>query len=151
MSEYKIGTCALHALNLTLSTPIKTILGRSGLKARTTLQVLFTAFNLTQQYRGSKWKLLWETCNNSAWHNMKKPILMRWDSVLESTNDVLKEIGQWKVICTKIITVETYGSNKHTIASYLYSYLHEQMLVSHLQFCIRKHVDPQTLQLAEKG
>ena len=48
VSEYKIGTCTLHALNLTSSTPIETLLGKSGLKARTTLQALFTVFNLTQ-------------------------------------------------------------------------------------------------------
>lgn len=36
-------------------------------------------------------------------------------------------------MCSKIIQVEKYGNNRHTIASYLYSYLEEKMLVTHLQ------------------
>lgn len=35
--EYRIATCTLHALNLTLSVPIKQILGKSGLHNQTML------------------------------------------------------------------------------------------------------------------
>lgn len=33
-------------------------------------------------------------------------------------------------------TIEDYGNTKHTIASYLTSYLKEKMLISHLQFTV---------------
>ena len=133
MLEYKVATCTLHALNLTLSVPIENILGKSGLQLRTMLQLLFTAYNLTQQYRSSEWKLLWETCTGIIWHEMKKPVLSRWDSVLEGADHLLKRKGEWMSISLRIAQVEDYGSTKHTIASFLTSYLEEKMLISHLQ------------------
>ena len=158
MLEYKVATCTLHALNLTLSVPIENILGKSGLQLQTMLQLLFTAYNLTQQYRSSEWKLLWETCTGIIWHKMKKPVLSRWDSVLEGADHVLKRKGEWMSISLRIAQVEDYGSTKHTIASFLTSYLEEKMLISHLQlvsaygsawflrhFNWQKHVDDKTL------
>ena len=57
----------------------------------------------------------------------------------------------------RIVQIEDYGNTRHTIASYLTSYLEEKMLISHLQFIVaygeswflrhfnwQKHVDELT-------
>ena len=51
MDEYNLTICALHAMNLTLSSPTELTMGLGGLKRRTSLQLLHSAYNLAQNYR----------------------------------------------------------------------------------------------------
>ena len=45
---YIVTTCSLYALHLTLSLPKILTMDGGGLKKRTALQLLYTAYNLTQ-------------------------------------------------------------------------------------------------------
>ena len=49
--EYNVATCSLHALNLCLSSPTELTMGSGGLKKRTALQLLHSAYNLAQCFR----------------------------------------------------------------------------------------------------
>ena len=49
--EYNWTTCALYALNLTLSSPTKLTMGPGDLGRRTTLQLLHSVYNLSQSFR----------------------------------------------------------------------------------------------------
>ena len=48
--EYIYTTCALHGLNLCMSSPTALIMGDGGLLKRNALQCLHSAYNLSQQY-----------------------------------------------------------------------------------------------------
>ena len=105
---YSITTCALHGLNLTLSVPIESVLGPAGLGKRTALQLLFTAYNLVQSYRSSEWLKIWRSKTNDMWNEMMKPVLSRWDSVLEAVEHVLKYLSEWMDVAQTIVKLEQY-------------------------------------------
>ena len=90
MLNYVQTTCTLHALNLTLSSPALLTMGEGGLKKRTALQVLHTAYNLAQQYSSSEWSSLWSICTGSICVAVKCPVLSRWEHVNECCEHVLK-------------------------------------------------------------
>ena len=48
--EYDITTCTLHAMNLTLKSPVLLAMGDGGLTKRTAVQVLHTTYIITQQF-----------------------------------------------------------------------------------------------------
>ena len=109
-------------------------MGEGGLKKRTALQLLHTAYNLTQQYASSEWNSVWSLCTGMACKAIKCPVLSRWEHVNECCEHVLQNKDDWILVSSYIITAEQTGSTKHTIASYLHSYLHENMLLAHLSF-----------------
>lgn len=49
--DYIWGTCTLHAMNLMFSAPIEILMGVGGLKKRTLLQMLHTAYSLKNLYQ----------------------------------------------------------------------------------------------------
>ena len=59
MQNYTYVTCCLHAMNLMLSVPCETLLGSGGLKKRTFLQVLHTAYTLKGLYPIKQWQDVW--------------------------------------------------------------------------------------------
>ena len=155
--EYIWSTCALHGLNLTLSSPTNLIMGDGGLLKRTALQCLHTAYNLAQQYHYEEWKDIWMLLTGEAYTSMKMPVMSRWECVGESVNHILKYKEMWLDVAKNIVQKENTGTTKHTIASYLTSYLVEPMILAHLyflkgyitswwepHFSWQKHVDEQT-------
>ena len=70
-ADYDWATCALHAMNLMLKCPIEDIFGAGGLKKRTFLQMLHTAYNLRQQYSSKTWKAMWKIVTDTEWIDIK--------------------------------------------------------------------------------
>ena len=133
-ADYDWATCVLHAMNLMLKCPIEEIFGAGGLKKRTFLQMLHTAYNLRQQYTSKTWKAMWKIVTGTEWVDIKCPILSRWEHVGEAAEHVLKYKEQWIKMCETIIQMNNVGTNKNDISSYLFSYLHEPMLIAQLSF-----------------
>ena len=59
MLGYIWGTCVLHAMNLMFSAQVETLMGVGGLKKRTLLQMLYTAYFLKNLYQTKRWKEMW--------------------------------------------------------------------------------------------
>ena len=89
--EYDISTCTLHTMNLTLKSPVLLTMGDSGLTKRTALQVLYTAYNLTQQFQMSEWKGIWREINGDIPDEMKEPVMGRWECVSEGVINVSEQ------------------------------------------------------------
>ena len=133
-------------------------MGDGGLLKQNLLQCLHRAYNLTQQYKSQEWKDMWTLLSGvSLCHEIKSPIMTRWEFVGETTEHVLQYRNEWKIVTEHVVHVEKSGSTRHTIASYLLSYLREKMIMAHLYFLRSyikcwwgkhftwlKHVDPQT-------
>ena len=90
---------------------------------------------------------------------MKEPVMSRWECVSEGAINVSEHRVKWLNVENQIVQAEKCGSNKHTIASWLTSYLNEPMLMSHIHFIKaysqvwwmkhfswHKHVDERTKQ-----
>ena len=60
--------------------------------------------------------------------------MTRWEYVSQATAHLLKYKKEWLVIAKMIVSYDSTGTAKHTIASYLCSLIQEQMLVAHVQF-----------------
>ena len=157
LTEYIWSTCSLHGMNITLSSPTNLIMGDGGLLKRNALQCLHTAYNLAQQFHANEWKDIWMLLTGTAYQSMKMPVMSRWECVGESVEHILQYSQEWLDVAKNIVNKETTGTTKHTIASYLTSYLSEPMIMAHLQFlkayCIswwnphfnwHKHVDDKT-------
>ena len=63
---------------------------------------------------------------------MKCPVLSRWEHVGEASNHLELNYDEWLIVCQYIIDMNKADTNANTIASYLYSYLNEDMLYSQL-------------------
>ena len=133
-SNYHHSTCSLHGLNITLSSPTLLTMGDGGLLKRNAMQTLHTAYNLTQQYERKEWEDIWQLSTGMQHHNMKCPVMTRWECVAEAVSHICKYIEEWRIMSNHIIATEKNGCTKHTIASYLSSYLEEKMILSHIHF-----------------
>ena len=89
-NEYVYSTCALHGMNLALSSPTQLIMGDGGLLKRNALQCLHTAYNLAQQYHTTEWKDIWIVITGAEYASMKMPVMSRWECVGESVEHMLK-------------------------------------------------------------
>ena len=127
-------TCALHGLNLCLSSPTTRTMGEGGLLKRTVLQLLHSAYNLSQQYNYSEWADIWTLLTGAKSENVKCPVMTRWECVGEAVENMVKNCEEWKVVANNIVNTEKSGSTKHTIASHLSSLLCEKVLIAHLYF-----------------
>ena len=132
--NYDWVNCALHALNLMLQCPIEEVLGAGGLKKRTFMQMLHTSYTLKSLYPIKTWREMWRLATTTTWKDMKCPVLSRWEHVGEAAQHVVKYKEQWMLIAKYIIDMHNVGTNKNDIASYLYSYLKEDMLYAQLLF-----------------
>ena len=131
--EYIYTTCALHGLNLCLSSPTTLTMGDGGLLKRNALQCLHTAYNLAQQYTSDEWAAIWKLVTGITSVNVKCPVMTRWECVGECVEHVTKYREQWNLIAKNIVATEK-SNNRHTIASYLSSYLSEHIIIAHIYF-----------------
>ena len=69
------GTCTLHAMNIMFSVPVETIMGTGGLKKRTFLQMLHTAYSLKNLYAQKCWKEMWHIATGSIWKDISCPVM----------------------------------------------------------------------------
>ena len=83
--------------------------------------------------------------------------MTRWECVGETAEHVTKYREEWRTVASYVVMKEKTNSTKHTIASYLCSYLDEAMIISHLFFLVgyikswwhphfqwQKHIDPRS-------
>ena len=93
----------------------------------------------------------------TSWEQVMCPVMSFWECVGGTVDHVSNNTTIWRKMGESIVQVEPTGLAKHTIASYLCSYLDEQMLVAQLYFLrgyVRtwwgphfewhKHIDPET-------
>ena len=132
--NYDWVNCVLHALNLMLQCPIEAVFGAGGLKKRTFMQMLHTCYTLKGLYPIKTWREMWILATGTIWVDIKCPVLSRWEHVGEASQHVEKYKNEWISMATYIIQMNNVGTNKNDIASYLYSYLKEDVLYSHLLF-----------------
>ena len=132
--DYAHPTCCLHAMNLMLSVPCETLLGTGGLKKRTFLQVLHTAYTLKNLYPSKVWSEVWILGTGTKWVNIKCPVLSRWEHVGEAAAHLKTNYKHWITVSQYIIDLKNVGTNKNDIASYLFSYLKEDMLYAQILF-----------------
>ena len=128
------GTCTLHALNIMFSVPVETIMGTGGLKKRTFLQMLHTAYSLKNLYANKCWKEMWLIATGTTWKDISCPVMSRWQHVGEGAQHIEKYRKEWLVMCQYICDLNNVGTVKNDISSYLYSYLNEDILIAYLHF-----------------
>ena len=135
IATHTSSTCNLHGMNLCLSSPILLLMGDGGLLKRTAMQCLHTAYNLLQQFKANEWLEIWQVLTGvNLVKQIKSPILTRWEYVGETCSHILEHKDNWMLVAKHIVNVQKSGSTRHTIASYLVSYLNEPMLIAHLHF-----------------
>ena len=134
IAELVSTTCSLHAMNLTLQSPTALTMGEGGLHKRTALQLLHTAYNLSQQFQTAEWAELWMKVTTTQWEQIKCPIMTRWEYVCEATAHLLRYRNEWLTMAKVIVSYNNTGTAKHTIGSYLFSLIQEPMLIAHVQF-----------------
>ena len=72
------------------------------------------------------------TC--TEYKTMKMLVMSRWECVGESVDHVLKHKEGWQEVAKNIANKEQTDNTKHTITSYLTSYLLEAIIIAHLLF-----------------
>lgn len=75
---------------------------------------------------------MWLLATGSSCKYMSCPVLSRWQHVGETALHLKKYREEWLAICQYITDLNNIGKVKNDIASYLYSYLHEDMLLAYL-------------------
>ena len=75
IGEYIASTCSLHGMNLTLASPTSLTMGDGGFHKRTVMQLLHTAYNLSQQYRTEEWYKLWTKVTETECTQVKCPVM----------------------------------------------------------------------------
>ena len=89
LCEYIATMCTLHAMNLTLQSPTELTMGEGGLQKRTAMQLLHTAYNLTQKFRTEEWAKLWRQVATKKWEEIKCPVMTRWEYVSQAADHLL--------------------------------------------------------------
>ena len=102
IGELVSTTCTLHAMNLALASPTALTMGDGGLHKRTAIQLLHTAYNLSQQFQTAEWAGLWLKVTSTQWEQIKCPIMTRWEYVCEATAHLLQYKNEW-LMMTKVI------------------------------------------------
>ena len=121
-------------MNLTLASPTSLVMGDGVLLRRNAMQLLRTAYNLSQQYRIAEWAGVWTKITANPCVQVKCPVMTRWECVGCTVLHVLEHKNDWKKVAETIVQIETTGTAKHTLASYLCSYLDAPMIIAHLHF-----------------
>ena len=58
--HYIVGRCSIHAIQLMLGNPMKSIFGDGGLLKRNALQLLHSAYNLQNEFESVELKKMWK-------------------------------------------------------------------------------------------
>jgi hypothetical protein len=137
--EFLIGFCVMHILQLTLSTPMKTLMGEGGLEKRNFLQLCHSLYDFECKFEPSEWLVLANEARKdlgldviTSWKKIQAPILTRWGTVGMASRVVCdkekmatyNKISQW--------VVNAYPSNNasNKIASSILSLMREPLIMS---------------------
>ena len=129
-NEYMYPTCALHGLNISLSSPTTLIVGDGGLLKHNAMQLLYYAYNLSQQYDSNSWIILWMLITGERETQMKCPVMTRWECVGEGVDHIATNREEWMNVSANIVIVKQSSSKKYAIASHLYSLLNEPFVIA---------------------
>ena len=110
MNEYNTSTCTLHELNVKLSSATELTMGSGVILKRTALQLLHSAYNLSQQFRRNEWHSIQELVNHKGCNQLVAPVFSRCECVGEACEHVIQNYNEWKVlvrpnVCVVIILV----------------------------------------------
>ena len=92
------------------------------------MQMLHTIYSLKSLFPIKTWRAMWRLITRQTWEDIKCPVLSRWEHVRESVQHVVKYKQQWLSVAQHIININNVETNKNGIASYLFSYLNEDLL-----------------------
>jgi len=98
MEMYIHSTCVLPGLNICLSTPTTKTMGDGGLLKRNALQLLYTAYNFSQQYEACEWADIWTLLTGVPSVNVKCPVMTRWRCVGEAVENITKYHEEWLIV-----------------------------------------------------
>ena len=96
--------------------------------------MLHTAYSLKNVYSHKCWKEMWLIATEITWKDISCSLMSCWQHVGEGVQHLKKYRNEWLVMCQYICDLNNVGKVKNDIASYLYSYLNEDMLVAYLYF-----------------
>ena len=88
---YSVGSCTLHFLQLSLSTPMKKVYGDGGQGILNVMQLLHSCYNLCKNHKTDEIRLIWlDVCNElnireAKYKTMQSPILTRRWTVFFAT------------------------------------------------------------------
>ena len=98
------------------------------------MQMLHTAYTLKSLYPIKTWRAMWHHITGQSWKDIKCPVLSRWEHVGEYIEHVVQYKTHWILVSQYIVNINNVGSNKNDIASYLFSYLKEDVLFAQVLF-----------------
>ena len=133
-SDYLVGRCSIHAIQLALGNPIKKTFGEGGLLKRNMLQLLHTAYNLQNEFEDQELKRMWKDVTGEDMKKMSAPILTRWWHVGEGARHVSTNWEDWNKLTQAIINTHNTDKACNQIASHLQSMMKEVVLQAHIEF-----------------
>ena len=96
--------------------------------------MLHTTYSLKNVYSHKCWKEMWLIATGTTWKDISCPVMSCWQHVGEGVQHLKKYRNEWLVMCQYICDLNNVGKVKNDIASYLYSYLDEDILMAYLYF-----------------
>ena len=151
-ANYLVGYCTLHCIQLTLSTPVKHVLGEdgtdnSGQYRQNAMQLLHGIYNLQKHHEREEWKIIWRKAEilldspaiDNGSMTVPCPILTRWWTVGVAAEFAIKNWQTILCICKGVIKrdLTTKASNK--IASATEALLKTQQIKSDVHLLSAYH------------
>ena len=137
--EYLIGFCVMHILQLTLSTPMKSLMGEGGLGLRNLLQLLHSLYDFECKHEPKEWLILVNEALKDlgkvpikAWAKSVAPILTRWGSVGKGAEVLCDEekMTIYKQVAENVVDGSASRSATYKIGSSILSLMKEPLIMS---------------------
>ena len=90
---------------LNLSSATEVIMGCEGLKKRTALQCLHSAYKISLYRKGER-EAVWTLINTQDCKKLASPMLSLWECVFEAYAHVIENYKQWKKFVNHVMSVE---------------------------------------------
>jgi len=118
-----IAGCALHALNLLLSSLWPRYYGEGGIENSNALQALHCVFDLQSLFGDEEFSEMWLKANGAEATvpgRMQRPVVTRWWHATAAACQLLKDYGGWIKFCNFVANGEAKtGSNRFDQATKL--------------------------------
>ena len=146
--QYLTSFCTLHCLQLTISTPIKTILGDGGMISQgvfrtTAMQLLHGVYNLQANHERKEWAEMWSVSVHSLNNDERLtatqtitpptipcPILTRWWTVGVAATFLLEHWDIIGAVAQGVINKFTTVKKANQIASGVQTLMSEPVIIS---------------------
>lgn len=141
-TDYLVGFCCLHTLQLILANALAHAIGVGGLGNRNAVQLIHAMYDLQESMEFGLWKMEWEKAAKEVGHEfwernnvpkMPAPIITRWWTIGEAAVFISKNLAVCRQVSINIINWSGSGSvmsKANKIASGLYSLFEEKIIVS---------------------